>query len=78
LIFSQPMPIEVNSAATVTAADFKRLRALAQMAGRRFRRGIVLYTGAEVVPFGVGLFALPLEALWRWHGQPAARKTARA
>ena len=33
--------IEVKSTATVTAADFKGLRALAQIAGRRFRRGIV-------------------------------------
>jgi len=57
--------IEVKSAATVTAADFKGLRGLAEIAGRRWRRGIVLYTGAEIVPFGAGLFALPREALWR-------------
>jgi predicted AAA+ superfamily ATPase len=69
--------IEVKSAVTVTAADFKGLRALAQIAGRRFRRGIVLYTGGEIVPFGPGLFALPVEALWNWNGQPAARKKAR-
>jgi hypothetical protein len=68
--------IEVKSAATVTAADFKGLRALAQIAGRRFRCGIVLYTGAEIVPFGAGLFALPVQALWRWNGQPGARKKA--
>jgi predicted AAA+ superfamily ATPase len=66
--------IEVKSAATVTAADFKGLRALAEAAGRRFRRGIVLYTGTEVVPFGAGLFALPVEALWRWREPPAAKK----
>lgn len=69
--------VEVKSAATVTAADFKGLRALAELAGRRFRRGIVLYTGAEVVPFGAGLFALPVEALWRWSEPPATRKKAR-
>lgn len=69
--------IEVKSAATVTAADFKGLRSLAAAAGRRFRRGIVLYTGAEIVPFGTGLFALPVEALWRWSEKPAARKKAR-
>lgn len=69
--------IEVKSAATVTAADFKGLRALAEVAGRRFRRGIVLYTGAEVVPFGSGLFALPVEALWRWSERPGARKKAK-
>jgi predicted AAA+ superfamily ATPase len=70
--------IEVKSAARVTAADFKGLRTLAAIAGRRFRRGIVLYTGAEIVPFGAGLFALPVEALWRWNGQPRARKKPRS
>jgi hypothetical protein len=69
--------IEVKGAATVTAADFKGLRALAEITGRRFRRGIVLYTGAEIVPFGAGLFALPVEAVWRWNAQPAARKKAK-
>lgn len=69
--------IEVKSAATVTATDFKGLRALAAAAGRRFRRDIMLYTGTEVVPFGAGMFALPVEALWRWREQPAARKKAR-
>ena len=67
--------IEVKSAATVSTSDFKGLRALAEAAGRRFRRGFVLYTGTEVVPFGAGLFALPVEALWRWRGQqPAGKK----
>lgn len=67
--------IEVKSAATVTAADFKGLRALAEVAGRRFRRGIVLYTGAEIVPFGERLYAVPVEALWRWGAQrPRAEK----
>jgi len=64
--------IEVKSAATVTGADFKGLRALAQAAGRRFHRGIVLYTGAEAVPFGPRLHALPVESLWRWGARPGA------
>ncbi len=64
--------IEVKSAATVTGTDFKGLRALAQAAGRRFHRGVVLYTGAEVVPFGARLHAVPIEALWRWRARPAA------
>jgi predicted AAA+ superfamily ATPase len=68
--------IEVKSAATVSAADFKGLRALAGIAGKRFQRGIVLYTGAEVVPFGAGLVALPVEALWRWSEKRAAGFTA--
>lgn len=69
--------IEVKSAASVSDADFKGLHALAGIAGERFHRGIVLYTGSEIVPFGAGLFALPVEALWRWSEQRPARKQAR-
>jgi hypothetical protein len=69
--------IEVKSAATVSAADFKGLHALAEIAGQRFQRGIVLYTGSEIVPFGAGLFALPVEALWRWSEKRAGRRKAR-
>ena len=68
--------IEVKSAATVTGSDFKGLRALAQAAGRRFHRGVVLYTGTEVVPFGPKLHALPIEALWRWGARRAAVPSA--
>jgi hypothetical protein len=63
--------IEVKSSATVASTDFKGLRALADAAGRRFHRGIVLYTGAEVVPFGQRLHAVPIEALWRWGARSA-------
>ena len=57
--------IEIQDGATLTAADFKGLRALADATGRRFRRGVVLYAGSESVPFGAKFHALPLEALWR-------------
>jgi hypothetical protein len=56
--------IEVKAGASVAAQDFKGLRALAEIAGRRFHRGIVLYTGPESVPFEKDLFALPVSALW--------------
>jgi len=32
--------------------------------GKRFRRGIVLYTGSEGISFGKNLFALPIQSLW--------------
>lgn len=64
--------IEVKCAATVTGTDFKGMRTLAQAAGRRFHRGVVLYTGTEVVSFGTRLHAMPIEALWRWGARPAA------
>ncbi len=57
--------IEVKAAATVGPSDFRGLEALREVAGKRFHRGLVLYTGAEVLPFGAGLYALPFGALWR-------------
>ena len=56
--------IEVKAGATVTSQDFKGLRAFAEMTGSRFRRGVVLYTGNESIPFGKDLHALPVNALW--------------
>jgi hypothetical protein len=58
--------VEIKAAATVNAADFKGLRFLAEAAGRRFHRGIVLYTGDEVLPFGPGMHAVPINAVWQW------------
>jgi predicted AAA+ superfamily ATPase len=56
--------IEVKASSTVTAQDFKGLRALAETTGKRFYRGVVLYTGTESLPFGPGLYAIPVNALW--------------
>lgn len=56
--------VEVKAAATVGARDFRGLRALAETAGDRFRRGIVLYTGMTAIPFGKDLYALPVSSLW--------------
>ena len=56
--------IEVKGSATVTSSDFKGLRTLQGVAEGRFKRGIVLYAGNEVVPFGPLLFAVPLSHLW--------------
>ena len=53
-----------DASATVTSHDFNGLRALAEMTGPRFHRGIVLYTGTETIPFGANLYALPVDALW--------------
>lgn len=57
--------IEVKSAASVGAADFKGLDALREIAGKRFHRGVVLYAGGEALPFGRDLWALPVSAVWR-------------
>lgn len=56
--------IEVKASSTVNGHDFNGLRALAEIAGQRFRRGIVLHAGDAAIPFGSNLYALPLNALW--------------
>jgi predicted AAA+ superfamily ATPase len=57
--------IEVKAATSVEARDFRGLKALAELAGERFHRGIVLYSGSECVPFGPRLWAVPIAALWQ-------------
>ena len=56
--------VEVKASASVASSDFSGLRALAEAVGDRFVRGIVLYTGSQVVPFGERLHAVPVSLLW--------------
>lgn len=56
--------VECKSGATVSADDCRGLRYLAQLTRPRFARGIVLYTGERVIPFGANLHALPVSSLW--------------
>jgi uncharacterized protein len=56
--------VEVKSSATVRSGDFAGLRVLEKIAGHRFRRGVVLYTGTDVVSFGPKLAAAPVSLLW--------------
>ena len=56
--------IEVKAGATVDGKDFKGLRHLQETEPGIFQRGIVLYGGREVVPFGENLWAVPLSVWW--------------
>ena len=56
--------IEVKASASVRVADFKGLRVLADVCGKRFAAGVVLYDGQDLIPFGERLFAVPLSHLW--------------
>ncbi|MDI6773053.1 MAG: ATP-binding protein [bacterium] len=58
--------VEVKSAVSVDADDFRGLRVLAEISGRRFLRGILLYLGSQAVPFAANLYALPINSVWRW------------
>jgi len=57
--------VEVKAAATVNSTDFRGLRKLEKIVGKRFVRGIVLYDGETGVPFGDRYHAVPISRLWR-------------
>jgi predicted AAA+ superfamily ATPase len=60
----QIVGVEVKAAGSVKASDFAGMRLLAETASTRFTRGVVLYTGEQVVPFGPNLYGVPVSLLW--------------
>jgi predicted AAA+ superfamily ATPase len=56
----QIVGIEVKATHSVNTEDFRGLKSLAEDAGNRFFRGIVLYCGDQVVPFGDRFVAVPI------------------
>ena len=56
--------VEVKDTATLRPQHFAGLRALAELAGDRFVRGVVVHLGAVVVPFGPALHGLLLGEIW--------------
>lgn len=56
--------IEVKLSATPRSRDLSGLRLLQQKLGKRFKAGALVHTGSETLPFGPGLWALPVSALW--------------
>jgi len=56
--------IEVKLTASPSARDFQGLEALADLAGDRFQRGVLLCLAGSSVAFGPKLQTLPLAALW--------------
>lgn len=59
--------VEVKTAASVSASDFRGLRHLRERLGERFKAGVLLYTGQNTVPFEDRLAAVPLGGLWASH-----------
>ena len=55
---------EVKAAATVTAKDYRAMAKLRDVRPKQFKAGIVLYTGAQTVPLGDRLWAVPISGLW--------------
>ena len=56
--------VAVKAAATLGSNDMAGLQALASAVGKNWLRGIVLYTGAETIPFSANLHGIPIRRLW--------------
>jgi hypothetical protein len=57
--------IEVKAGSAVTKDSFKHLLWFRDnMAKGRLFVGVVLYTGEHVLPFGEGMWAVPISVLW--------------
>jgi predicted AAA+ superfamily ATPase len=56
--------IEIKASASLNQGDFDGLRELRRAAGPAFTRGVVLYTGEQLLPFEDKLWAVPLGVLW--------------
>lgn len=56
--------IETKAAATVTRSDIRGLELLRARLGRRFKAGIVVYSGEHTLPMTDRVWATPLSGLW--------------
>ncbi len=66
--------IEIKASSRLDRRDTRGLEFLREHLGTRFVRGIVLYTGQQSLPLGDRLWAMPVDALWRWGAQPQVPK----
>lgn len=56
--------IELKSRATIKKDDFKGIKLLAKETGNKFKKGILFYTGQEIIPFTKDIVAMPISLLW--------------
>jgi predicted AAA+ superfamily ATPase len=56
--------VEVKASATVGPRDAAAIAKLRDARGASFKAGVVIYTGAQTVPLGERIWALPVSGLW--------------
>ena len=60
----ETIAIEVKLDSALNGKDFKNLELCRSIIGSKFKKGIVLYTGEDIAPFGEKLYAIPVNYLW--------------
>lgn len=66
--------IEVKAGATVRPRDFAGLSQMRARVGSSMVAGVILYAGAHTLPFGEGLWAVPLQAMWTSSSHQSVRR----
>ena len=56
--------IEVKAAASIGRKDLRAMERLRDARGESFKAGVVLYAGAQTIPLGKRLWAVPVSGLW--------------
>lgn len=56
--------IEIKASSNPGDRALIGMRKLKELAGKRFRCGLVLYTGERVIPAEVGVWFVPISVLW--------------
>lgn len=56
--------IEVKAAASVSPSDIRGLNYLQEKVGSKFNKGILFYTGKQILKLSTDIYALPISALW--------------
>lgn len=56
--------VEIKASATIARSDFACLQDLAESTGDRFVRGVLVYTGEQILPFGNRMWAVPISTFW--------------
>ena len=59
------LAIEVKPSTTMKSNDKKGLFELQSITKNKFKKGIILYNGDEIIPFGDNIWAIPVEKLWK-------------
>lgn len=56
--------VEVKATSKIDISDFNHIKSFANETGNKFLRGVVFYTGNEIIPFAKNLTALPINTFW--------------
>ena len=60
----ETIAIEVKLDSSLNDKDFKNLELCRDTIGSKFKKGIVIYTGEDLVPYGNKIWAVPVNYLW--------------